>query len=96
MTDISVSKNKEGNIELSPLAEAIQNLINEREELKVKIIELQTLNDKLALRERLYQSELGKTRTALQKLAQAIDTTPHTSAEEYQKYYERDVQCQEQ
>ena len=83
-------------IELDPLTKSIQDLIQEREELKVKVIELQNINDRLALRERLYQSELGKTKTALQKLAQAIDTTPHTSASEYQKYYGMDIGCQEQ
>ncbi len=82
-------------VKLDPLTKSIQDLIQEREDLKVKVIELQNTNDKLALRERLYQSELSKTRNALQKLAQAINTAPHTSASEYQQYYGMEIGCQE-
>lgn len=82
-------------VELDPLTKSIQDLIQEREDLKVKVIELQNTNDRLALRERLYQSELSKTRNVLQKLAQAINTTPHTSASEYQQYYGMGIECQE-
>ena len=83
-------------VNLDPLTKSIQDLIQEREDLKVKVIELQNTNDRLALRERLYQSELGKTRTALQKLAQAINTTPHTTVNEYQQYYGVGIECPEQ
>lgn len=81
--------------ELDPLQQAIQELIQERNDLRTQNINLRMCYEKALVRERLYKSELAKTKIALQKLAQSIDTTPYSHAEEYTQYYEED-ECLEQ
>lgn len=81
--------------ELDPLTQSVKDLVQERDDLRNQNIELQATKEKLLLRERLYQSELTKTKGALQKLAQGIVTTPHSKSEEYAHYYKEET-CQEQ
>lgn len=63
----------------------IERIIKENEELKTSIIELETNNRNLLLRERLYQSSLQNTKNQLLKFAQNITTTPHSKDAEYQQ-----------
>lgn len=62
----------------------IERIIKENERLKNKIDGLETINRNLSMRERLYQSELQKVKTALTKLAENVLTTPHSKDAEYQ------------
>lgn len=78
--------------QLNPIIKAIEEVIAENERLTSKAQELEIQKEKLELRERLYQSELAKTRNGLLKLAQSINTSPHASSEEYEKFYEYEHQ----
>ena len=62
----------------------LENIINENKELKDIISDLETRNRNLSMRERLYQSELQKIKTALTKLGEKVLTTPHSKDAEYQ------------
>ena len=63
----------------------IERIIKENEELKEKIITLETNLRNISMRERLYQSTLQATRTQLLKFAQGLTTTPHSSDAEYRQ-----------
>ena len=63
----------------------IERIIKENEELKEKIITLETNLRNISMRERLYQSTLQATRTRLLKFADGITTTPHSSDTEYRE-----------
>lgn len=63
----------------------VENIIKENEALKSRVADLELANRNLSMRERLYQSALGNTKTQLMKLAQGIDTTPHSRDTEYQR-----------
>ena len=62
----------------------IERIIKENEELKSRVAELELTNRNLYMRERLYQSSLQTAKNQLLKLAQSIDTTPHSRDTEYQ------------
>lgn len=62
----------------------IERIIKENEELKMKIAELEINNRNILMRERLYQSALSSAKNQMLKLAQSIDTTPHSRDAEYQ------------
>lgn len=62
----------------------IEKIIKENEELKTKVAELEINNRNFSMRERLYQSSLQTVKNQMLKLAQGIDTTPHSRNTEYQ------------
>ena len=62
----------------------IERIIKENEELKTRIAELEINNRNSLMRERLYQSALSSAKSQMLKLAQSIDTTPHSRDVEYQ------------
>ena len=62
----------------------IEKIIKENEELKTKITELKIANRNICMRERLYQSSLQTVKNRMLKLAQSINTTPHSRDAEYQ------------
>lgn len=62
----------------------IERIIKENEELKTKVAELEINNRNICMRERLYQSSLQTVKNQMLKLAQNIDTTPHSRDAEYQ------------
>lgn len=62
----------------------IERIIKENEELKTKVAELEIVNRNICMRERLYQSALSTAKNQMLKLAQSIDTTPHSRDAEYQ------------
>ena len=64
---------------------AVKELVAENIKLREELALVKGANERLSLRESLYQKELGKTKTELQKLFQAIDTTPHSRNVEYQQ-----------
>lgn len=62
----------------------IERIIKENEELKTKVAELEIINRNICMRERLYQSSLQTVKNQMLKLAQGINTTPHSRDAEYQ------------
>ena len=62
----------------------LERILKENEELKEKVTELETANRNVLMRERLYQSALSSAKNQMLKLAQSIDTTPHSRDAEYQ------------
>ena len=64
---------------------AVKDLVAENTKLREELALVKGNNERLRLRESLYQKELGKTKTELQRLFQAIDTTPHSRDAEYQQ-----------
>lgn len=62
----------------------IERIIKENEELKTRVAELEIANRNAHMRERLYQSSLQTVKNQMLKLAQSIDTTPHSRDTEYQ------------
>ena len=63
----------------------LENIIKENQELKTKITEFEINRRNWAMRERLYQSELSTIKNQLKKIHNAIQTTPHSHDEEYNK-----------
>lgn len=62
----------------------LERILKENEELKEKVTELETANRNVLMRERLYQSALSSAKNQMLRLAQSIDTTPHSRDAEYQ------------
>ena len=62
----------------------IETIIKENEELKARVADLEINLRNFSMRERLYQSSLQTAKNQMLKLAQGIDTTPHSRDFEYQ------------
>jgi predicted RNA-binding protein with RPS1 domain len=63
----------------------IEKIINENQELKEKVTQLEINNRNLSMRERLYQSELQNVKNTLVKMSQSIQLTPHSKDIEYRE-----------
>ena len=74
-------------METNDLIESVKALINRNTELLIECNELKSYNQKLRLRESLYQGELQRTKNALEKLYKSITPTPHSENVEYQAQY---------
>lgn len=72
----------------------IQVILDENERLVKENVNLKNICDKLKAREKLYMSELQKTKNQLERLAKAIDTTPHSSDIEYSERFYTSEECE--
>lgn len=74
----------------------LENIIKENQELKTKITEYEINQRNWSMRERLYQSELATVKNQLKKIHDAIQTTPHSHDEEYNKVVYQGTEIEEE
>lgn len=83
-------------MEKNNLVEAVDALVKEYMALVEANELLRNNNERLRLRESIYQKELAKVKGTLLGISQSIDTTPHSRDKEYQeKFYKTTEEADE-